>query len=96
MLEVTKVPIFCVTVTSTTQGWSISTSTPPPSRASTPRPPPLPFLPCRKKCLLLVCQVFWKGLPPVSLPADVVQRFDGKAMMVVGFEVDQAPPLSYT
>merc|ERR1719440_2674853 len=34
----------------------------------------------------LYSQVFWKSLPPVSLPADVVAKFDGKAMAVVGFE----------
>lgn len=34
-------------------------------------------------------QVFWKGLDPVPLPADVVRRYAGRAMAVVGFEVDQ-------
>ena len=37
----------------------------------------------------LYSQVFWKGLPPVDLPADVVARFAGKGMAVVGFEMDQ-------
>ena len=37
----------------------------------------------------LYSQVFWKSLEPVPLPADVVRRFDGKAMAVVGYEVDQ-------
>jgi hypothetical protein len=37
----------------------------------------------------LYSQVFWKGLPPVAIPAEIVKRFDGKAMAVVGFEVDQ-------
>ena len=35
-------------------------------------------------------QVFWKGLEPQPLPADIVERYkDGKVMAVVGFEVDQ-------
>jgi hypothetical protein len=34
-------------------------------------------------------EVFWTGLPVVSLPDDIVQRFKGKGMAVVGFEVDQ-------
>ncbi|CAJ1420409.1 unnamed protein product [Effrenium voratum] len=37
----------------------------------------------------LYSQVFWSGLPPVDLPSEVVQRFEGKGMAVVGFEVDQ-------
>ena len=37
----------------------------------------------------LYSQVFWKGLPPVDLPAHVVDRFKGKGMAVVGFEMDQ-------
>ena len=37
----------------------------------------------------LYSQVFWKGLSPVPIPADVVARFDGKVMAVVGFEMDQ-------
>ncbi|CAE7783457.1 unnamed protein product [Symbiodinium sp. CCMP2592] len=37
----------------------------------------------------LYSQVFWKALPPVDLPKEVVQRFDGKGMAIVGFEVDQ-------
>lgn len=37
----------------------------------------------------LYSQVFWKGLDPVELPADIVKRFDGKGMAVVGFELDQ-------
>jgi len=37
----------------------------------------------------LYSQVFWKGLEPVSLPDDIVKRFDGKGMAVVGFEMDQ-------
>jgi hypothetical protein len=37
----------------------------------------------------LYSQVFWTGLPPVDLPADIVARYAGKDMAVVGFEVDQ-------
>ena len=33
--------------------------------------------------------MFWKGLPPVDLPADIVARYNGKGMAVVGFELDQ-------
>lgn len=37
----------------------------------------------------LYSQVFWKALDPVDLPEDIVKRFDGKGMAVVGFELDQ-------
>lgn len=38
----------------------------------------------------LYSQVYWKGFPPVDLPADVVERYKGgKVMAVVGFELDQ-------
>mmetsp|Transcript_2949 Transcript_2949/g.6209 ORF Transcript_2949/g.6209 Transcript_2949/m.6209 type:complete len:755 (+) Transcript_2949:19-2283(+) len=37
----------------------------------------------------LYSQVFWKALPPVPLPEDVVARYSGQGMAVVGFEVDQ-------
>lgn len=37
----------------------------------------------------LYSQVFWKGLPPVDLPADIVKKYAGKGMAVVGFEMDQ-------
>eukprot|EP00928_Gymnodinium_smaydae_P089563 TRINITY_DN7350_c0_g6_i1.p1 TRINITY_DN7350_c0_g6~~TRINITY_DN7350_c0_g6_i1.p1 ORF type:complete len:782 (-),score=96.02 TRINITY_DN7350_c0_g6_i1:86-2431(-) len=38
----------------------------------------------------LYSQVFWTGLTPVDLPEDVVKRYaGGKAMAVVGFEIDQ-------
>ena len=37
----------------------------------------------------LYSQVWWKPLEPVSLPDDIVKRFDGKGMAVVGFELDQ-------
>ena len=41
-------------------------------------------------CLLLVFEkVFWTALPEVELPADLVARFKGKGMAVVGFEADQ-------
>ena len=33
-------------------------------------------------------QVYWKGLGVVSLPEDVIQRYDGKVMAITGFEVD--------
>ena len=37
----------------------------------------------------LYSQVFWTGLPPVEIPAEVQAQFaNGKAMAVVGFEVD--------
>ena len=34
-------------------------------------------------------EVFWTSLPTVELPDDIVKRFKGKGMAVVGFEVDQ-------
>ena len=37
----------------------------------------------------LYSQVFWKGLPPVSLPKHIVDKYQSKVMAVVGFEVDQ-------
>merc|ERR1719401_3225377 len=38
----------------------------------------------------LYSQVFWKGLEPTRLPEEVVQRYaNGRAMAVVGFELDQ-------
>jgi hypothetical protein len=37
----------------------------------------------------LYSQVFWKGLPPVDLPKTIVEKFHGKGMAVVGFEMDQ-------
>ena len=33
----------------------------------------------------LYSQVFWTGLPSVPLPADIVARYHGKGMAVVGF-----------
>ena len=42
----------------------------------------------------LYSQVFWKGLPPVELPADIVKKYDGIGMAVVGFELDQVRRLS--
>lgn len=37
----------------------------------------------------LYSQVFWKGLPPVDLPKEIVEKYKGKGMAVVGFEMDQ-------
>lgn len=34
-------------------------------------------------------EVFWTSLPEVNLPAEIVKRFKGKAMAIVGFESDQ-------
>eukprot|EP00040_Diaphanoeca_grandis_P018294 m.96161 g.96161 ORF g.96161 m.96161 type:complete len:848 (-) comp26871_c0_seq2:157-2700(-) len=34
-------------------------------------------------------QVFWASLPPVNLPDNIIQEFDGRTMAVVGFEIDQ-------
>eukprot|EP01043_Picozoa_sp_COSAG02_P075684 COSAG02_NODE_15725_length_1146_cov_1.071633_2_plen_99_part_00 len=34
-------------------------------------------------------EVFWTSLPEVQLPQEIVERFKGKGMAVVGFEVDQ-------
>merc|ERR1719433_838916 len=41
----------------------------------------------------LYSQVFWTRLPTVPLPKEIVERFDGKAMAVVGFEMDQVRKL---
>jgi len=37
----------------------------------------------------LYSQVFWKGLPPVSLPEHIVSKFSGKVMAVGGLELDE-------
>jgi hypothetical protein len=37
----------------------------------------------------LYAQVWWKSLPVEPLPAELIQRFDGKAMAIMGYEVDQ-------
>ena len=37
----------------------------------------------------LYSQVYWKALPPAQLPADIVKKFDGRTIAIVGFEVDQ-------
>jgi hypothetical protein len=37
----------------------------------------------------LYSQIHWAPLPPVELPADIVQRYAGKGMAIVGFEADQ-------
>ena len=34
-------------------------------------------------------EVFWEGLDAVPLPADVVARYDGKTIAIVGYEQDQ-------
>jgi hypothetical protein len=34
-------------------------------------------------------EVWWTALPEVPLPPDIVKRFDGKAIAIVGYEVDQ-------
>ncbi len=36
----------------------------------------------------LYSQVWWKTLPSQPLPADIVKRFAGKAMAIVGYETD--------
>jgi hypothetical protein len=37
----------------------------------------------------LYSQVWWKTLPAVPLPKDLIERFDGKGIAIVGYEVDQ-------
>jgi len=37
----------------------------------------------------LYSQVWWKTLPKVALPKELIQRFEGKGMAIVGYEVDQ-------
>lgn len=34
-------------------------------------------------------EVFWRGMAPVPLPQEIIQRFANKTMAVVGYEVDQ-------
>jgi hypothetical protein len=34
-------------------------------------------------------QVFWTRSPNIPLPADIVERFAGKVMVITGYEVDQ-------
>ena len=34
-------------------------------------------------------QVYWKGFDPVPLPPNIVQRFKGKGMAIIGYELDQ-------
>jgi hypothetical protein len=36
----------------------------------------------------LYSQVWWKALPTLPLPPELIKRFDGKGMAVVGYEVD--------
>ena len=37
----------------------------------------------------LYSQVWWSPLEPTPLPADVVKRYAGKGMAIVGWEIDQ-------
>merc|ERR1719399_1363351 len=37
----------------------------------------------------LYSQVWWRPLAPVNLPADIVQKYKGKGMALVGWEIDQ-------
>ena len=37
----------------------------------------------------LYSQVWWTDLPSVALPKELVARFAGKALAIVGYEVDQ-------
>ena len=47
----------------------------------------------------LYSQVWWKALEPVALPPDIVERYSGSGMAIVGWEMDQVctaarhPPL---
>ena len=34
-------------------------------------------------------EVFWKSLPDIQLPPDIIKRFDDKGIAVVGLEADQ-------
>eukprot|EP00941_MAST-03F_sp_MAST-3F-sp1_P004163 g4163.t1 len=34
-------------------------------------------------------EVYWKMMDPVELPAEIVERFNGKVMAIVGYEQDQ-------
>lgn len=36
----------------------------------------------------LYSQVWWKQVPTVPLPPDLIKRFEGKAMAIVGYETD--------
>ena len=37
----------------------------------------------------LYSEVFWTELPAVPLPGGLIERFAGKGMAIVGYEVDQ-------
>ena len=37
----------------------------------------------------LYSQVWWKALEPVALPPDIVERYSGSGMAIVGWEMDQ-------
>ena len=43
----------------------------------------------------LYSQVFWTGLPAVPLPADIVSRYHGKGMAVVGFGSSRGMHVSF-
>eukprot|EP01045_Picozoa_sp_COSAG04_P034121 COSAG04_NODE_7339_length_1144_cov_23.942880_1_plen_89_part_00 len=34
-------------------------------------------------------EVFWRGLPSVPLPEDIVKRFDNRTIAITGYEQDQ-------
>ena len=34
-------------------------------------------------------EVFWRGLPPAPVPAEIQKRFDGKVIAITGYEQDQ-------
>ena len=37
----------------------------------------------------LYSQVWWKALEPVTLPEEIVKRYRGSGMAIVGWEMDQ-------
>ena len=37
----------------------------------------------------LYSQVYWTGMPPIDLPEEIVKKYAGKGMAVVGFECNQ-------
>ena len=38
---------------------------------------------------IVVAQVWWAPLKPADMPADIVKKYAGKGMAVVGWEIDQ-------
>jgi hypothetical protein len=42
-----------------------------------------------RRLIMPFSQVWWKQLDDVPLPPELVQRFEGKGMAVMGYEVDQ-------